>query len=154
MGSVLLDDVQVALDQAAVVASRLTIAYRDAAGLIEDDPELANLFESLAAERQDLAESLVTLVEALGALPSEPDPDREDLLKLVRHARAALSNDERLALIREAERHEDALAEALSGAQSSVDDDQPPAAIGDGLESVKRAHQRLAAARSRAAMQS
>jgi uncharacterized protein (TIGR02284 family) len=149
MDSVLRDSVQVAVDEAALAARRLTIAYRDAAGLIEEDGDLSGLFRALASEHDAMAESLGELVDRLGALPSEHDPDRESLLKLIRHARAAVSSDDRLALIREAERHEDDLGAQLAAALGEKIPAEHRLPLENSARRVREAQRRLADARAR-----
>lgn len=147
MASVLRDSAQVAVDDASLAALRLALDYRDAAGLA-DDRELGALFFELAGEHRVLARQLAAAARQLGALPSEPDPDRESLLKLFRHARSALSHERRLALLREAERHEEALGDRIAAALEQELGAARPA-LEAAAESATAARARLLRARLR-----
>ena len=95
---VMLDDRQVALQDVIAALHEAADYYHEAAQRLEDET-LRPLFEALAERRRRGAERLGEHVKDLGALPRQPDPDRETLEHLAEWLRAQLSTDRRRTLI-------------------------------------------------------
>ncbi len=106
-------DEVVALDDVVIAHKRAASTCEDAAGLVAHEP-LATVLGELGAEHRRMAGDASRLLGELHELPSEPDPDREALRKLARHARSALEHHDVPSPLRDCERDEDRLSESIA----------------------------------------
>ncbi len=93
-----------------------TADHYAAAARRTDDAGLAQLFDTLAQQRRQLAAELAAQIRALDDLPQQPDPDREAVEEVFSGIKAFLSGDARAVLVGERERAEEDLAAAASAA--------------------------------------
>lgn len=139
-------DAETAVEDVNHRLQRMASSYARAARSVHDRA-LAALFREIGDERAAMVARSAVYLIALGNLPSAADPDRADLTRVARRVKAALSPDKRRLLVRERERDEDALSDAIDAALSRA----LPVEIADGLardrEAVERARRRLAEAR-------
>lgn len=105
-----------------VALNDLLEAVRESADLYADDAEvlgqgpLRALFDELAGRRDRFAGELAELVRRHGDLPSAPDADAETFHRLGNRLRAALSADERRALLEDRIAAEEALLRRIQQA--------------------------------------
>lgn len=121
--SLLRDDVEVALTELEVALRASAEDYREAAGLA-GNRSLAELFEGIAARREEVARRADAQLQRLERLPEVPDPERRLLARLAERVRLALSPHADRRLV-EARRAADGdLQERVS---ALADGDLPPA---------------------------
>lgn len=108
-------DDEVALDELTVAVKSAAAAYEDGADMA-DDEALADLFRAFARTHRDLSGRLDEVLRAMGALPREPDQDGETFRQVLRHARAALTADQRAELLEERRDEEAAVLECAEAA--------------------------------------
>lgn len=103
------DDRQIALGDIVVASREFADHCRDSAAQI-DHPDLAALFNQLAAVHSGVGDELEQHLRATGALPRDPDPEAEEVQRLARHFKARFAVDaprtileERIAAEREIE---------------------------------------------------
>jgi uncharacterized protein (TIGR02284 family) len=93
-------ELQVALNDVVVACLEAADGHERSADF-ELDPQLADLLRVLTEERRSLAEALGERLKATGDLPRAPDSDLEAVRGVVSRFKAALSADERRALLEE-----------------------------------------------------
>lgn len=113
------DEPQMALSTVETLCFETADSYASAAKRTGDQ-ELSARFETLAAQRRELAADLAAHIRALDDLPQQPDPDREAFQNMVSSVMALLSGDARTALIEERIQGEEALAKATREALQHV----------------------------------
>jgi uncharacterized protein (TIGR02284 family) len=121
------DDKQTALNDVIYAVKDSAHHYREAADIVSD-VGLADLFRTIARQRETLVTELEVHIRRLHDLPREPDPDREIVDAVITRLKAALTGDERLSVLDEREQAEDelracievALAQALPEATQAV----------------------------------
>lgn len=143
----LMEDRQIAVNDVVVACLEAADHYRDDAGRFEE-AALSGLFERAAVKHQDIAETLQDQVRRLGALPREPDTEREQAQQLASRLKANFSLDECRTVLDErieAEKHIESLIDA------ALQYELPAAAV-DCLDQargvVAEVQRRLAASRS------
>ena len=102
------DDKQTALNDVIYAVKDSAHHYREAAEIVSD-LGLADLFRTIADQRESLAKELDVHIRQLHDLPREPDPDRETVDAVITRLKAALTGDERLSVLDEREQAEDEL---------------------------------------------
>ena len=108
-------ELQVALNDVVVACLEAADGHERAADF-ELDPELADLLHALTEERRSLAEALGERLRDVGDLPRAPDSDLEAVRGVVSRLKAALSADERQALLEERAAAEANLEQAAANA--------------------------------------
>jgi len=121
--------------------------YEAAASELGDD-RLAQVFASLADERQRLAAELAVHIRTLDDLPQQPDPDREVISHMLAGIKALLSGDMRASLVADCERGEEALASAVHAALRQKLSPDMHAVLRRILAHAETAQRELAAAHS------
>lgn len=116
------DERQMALSAVETLCFETADSYANAARRT-DDGSLVARFETLAAQRRELAADLAAHIRALDDLPQQPDPDREAFQNVVSSVMALLSGDARAALIDERIQGEEALTKA---AREALQHELPP----------------------------
>lgn len=110
----LMEDRQIAVNDIVVACLEAADHYRDDAGRFEESA-LCELFERIAVQHQEIAETLREQVRRLGALPREPDTEREQAQQLASRLKASFSLDEYRTVVDErieAEQHIESLIDA------------------------------------------
>jgi uncharacterized protein (TIGR02284 family) len=146
--TVLLSELQTALNDVVVAGLEAADGHEAAAELLADD-RLAGMLRDLARARREAAAGLGDILRQRGDLPPAPDADLETVRDLAARVKAALSPDQRQTLMQErvaAEAHLEAcVGQALAHA------DLPETARPPLLQlsiSSQDARERLAAAAS------
>lgn len=142
--SLLREEREIALTDAAVALKDAAAQFGDEAGVVPDGA-VAALFRELAAEHRAMAAELDAELRRLGYKTREPDPDVEVGKELLARVKAALSDDETRTLLQEREAGEEAVAATLDAARLTAD---LPA---ESLRLLDAIAARVAAARSRLA---
>lgn len=137
---------QLALNEVGTLCIESADHYATAAGKTSD-PQLAQLFTELEAERRELAAELAAHIRALDDLPQEPDPDMEAVEHLLTSVKALFSADERGILIGERVQFEHKLAEAVRAALQEDLPEDAKALLARILAGVEAAMRRLEAIR-------
>lgn len=119
--------------------------YEAAASELGDD-RLAEVFTTLADERQHLAAELAVQIHAIDDLPQQPDPDREAIAHMLSGIKALLSGDMRASLVADCERGEEALVSAIHAALRQDLPADMHAVLQRVLAHAERAQRELAAA--------
>lgn len=140
------DDRQMALNAVETLCFETADAYAAAAPRT-DQPEVARLFDGLAARRNQLAAELAAHIRALDDLPQQPDPDREAMGRVLSGIKALLSGDAHAALIDERMQAEDKLAAAAHDALQQELPSETRAMLERLLAHVVSSKQELAAVR-------
>lgn len=91
--SILRTPKQVAFNDLLVAVEESVDNYGDLANAL-DDTAVAGTFHGFMQERRSIVRRLQAEIRRLDDLPSLPDPDKEDIGKLMHRLRAALSDDE------------------------------------------------------------
>lgn len=141
------DERQVALNDVIVACKEAADGYDDAATLI-GDPTLAARFSDYGRQRREAAAELEDHIRRLGDLPRTPDADSETIERLVTHLKAALSSDERAALLREREDAETEIGRRVADALDRDLPEETKAVLRRLALAVSEAAQHLAAARA------
>lgn len=106
---------EVALNEALVGCREVADHHEDAAQRLGEGGASALLLE-LAASRRSLADALERELRREGALPEAPDADAESVRRVLKWARAALSEDTAEVVLEDRRRAEAALGERLAAA--------------------------------------
>ena len=109
------DDKQTALNDVIYAVKDSAHHYQQAAEFVSD-AGLAELFRTIAGQRETLATELDAHIRRLHDLPREPDPDRETMDAVITRLKAALTGDERLSVLEEREQAEDELRTCIEAA--------------------------------------
>lgn len=141
------DERQAALNDVIVACKEAADGYDDAATLI-GDPTLAARFSDYGRQRREAAAELEDHIRRLGDLPRTPDADSETIERLVTHLKAALSSDERAALLREREDAETEIGRRVADALDRDLPEETKAVLRRLALAVSEAAQHLAAARA------
>jgi uncharacterized protein (TIGR02284 family) len=115
--TMLLSELQTALNDVVVACLEAADGHEAAAGMLSDD-RLAAMLRELAHARREAAAELGAVIRGLGDLPPAPDADLAVARELATRVKAALSPDERPTVLQEraaAEAHLEAcIAQALA----------------------------------------
>ncbi len=84
-----------------------------------NDPGMASRMRTIAAQHQALAGELESHIRRIG-LPKKPDPEHELLRRVVTRTKAALTGDERSALLEDCIASEDRLRQLIGKAMSET----------------------------------
>lgn len=147
MEKILRTDAELALDDVTESCKAAADHYRSAAPLAP--PPLAEEFGELGRRHGEWGRRLEEEVRRMGNLPSAPDADREAVDHFLTRVKAALSRDERAALL---ERAAEVEAEVAARAEAALREEVPPSArellraIAEGAGSTR---ERLSAAARR-----
>jgi len=140
--SPLRDPAASALNNVLRCAEQSAELYEDAAER-SDDREVNALFARIAAERRDLARRLSGPVRSLGELPEAPDPDAEDLHRLLNAARAFFSTEADRSLLADRRRAEQELAEAVEAARAEEIPEEAQRLLDDAERRIAAVRRRL-----------
>lgn len=146
---VLRPDWEVALNEALVGFREVADHHEDAAGRLEEG-EASALLHELAASHRALADALERELRREGTLPEAPDADAESVRRVVKWARAILSDETEEVVLEDRRRAEAELAERLDEAARHELADGGRALVERGRAEVRRAASRLAEAARRA----
>jgi uncharacterized protein (TIGR02284 family) len=142
--SLLLSELQTALNDVVVACLEAVDGHEAAAGMLADD-HLAGMLHDLARARRAAADELGEVVRALGDLPPAPDADLEVARELATRVKAALSPDQRLTVMQERAAAEARLAACTAQALARADlPETARAALQDLAASSQQARDRLA----------
>lgn len=98
--NILRTDLQTALNDLHVAVQESADHYRDAAEFI-DDPAAAELFTTIAGERDSLEKALADAVRDTGDLPAGPDSEKEAGEQLIHRLRTLFASDQAADVIRQ-----------------------------------------------------
>jgi len=111
------NELQIAINDVVVACAQAADGHEHAAASLEEhDAEAVRLLGALAEQRRAAAAEIGEELRALGDLPAAPDTERETVHELVAHLKAALSADERRALLEDRAQAEAAIEQAADAA--------------------------------------
>jgi hypothetical protein len=113
---VLLNEAQVAVDEALLACDAAADRYADGADMLEDDAELAARLGRAADARAKAASRLRDITRRADHLPRGEDREKESLSSLASHVRAAVALDRRAWVVDMCVQSEQALIEAARAA--------------------------------------
>lgn len=146
--TVLLSELQAALNDVVVACLETADGHQSAAGIVADGAA-AELLAGLAEARRLTAARLGEIVRQLGDLPPAPDVDFETVRGLATRVKAALAPDQRQILLAERAAAEEHLESCI--AQALAQGDLPEGArapLREVLADSRQARERLASAAS------
>ena len=106
------DDKQTALNDVIYAVKDSVHHYQEAADFVSANG-LAELFRTIAGQRETLVTELEVHIRRLHDLPREPDPDRETVDAVITRIKAALTGDDCLSVLEEREQAEDELRSCI-----------------------------------------
>ena len=142
------DDKQTALNDVIYAVKDSAHHYQEAAGIVSD-VGLAELFRTIAGQRETLATELDAHIRRLHDLPREPDPDREAVDAVLTRLKAALTGDERLSVLDEREQADDELRICIEAALAQDLPEATQAVLTRLHEEVIATRERLSVARQK-----
>lgn len=109
------DEWQIALDDVIEACVHATEIHRQGGELLGASED-AEALQSLARERSLAAEGLIEHLRAGGAMPKEPDPEREAARDMLVRAQVEMADDPRAEVLERCYEAEGALVEAVRAA--------------------------------------
>lgn len=114
---ILLNDSQVALNEAVLACDATAHRYTDGADMLKDDAtDLSSWMAHAANARTEIANGLRETIRQFELLPQDDKSEKESLVSLVSHGRAAIANDRQAWVVKMCIESEQALQEALQRA--------------------------------------
>ena len=144
----LLNDGQIALNEVIIALKDAASRYNDAADVTHDFG-LVTLFQAIERKHRHMAEELEEHIRQTGALPREPDADRETLAGLFTRLKTMLSGDEQLTLLQEQARAEEEIAARIGEAIAESLPDETLSLLRQFHGDVSATRQHLAAVAAR-----
>ena len=139
-------ELQSALNDVVVACDEAADGHEHAAAFLEaQDGEAVRLLRALAEQRRAAATELGDQLRALGDLPKAPDTEFETIHDLIARVKAALSADERQAVLEDRAQAEATIEQAVSAALRMPLPDRCRELLAQLQEETRLAQQRLVA---------
>lgn len=140
------NELQTALNDVVVACDEAADGHEHAATFLEEqDGEPVRLLRALAEQRRAAATELGDQLRGLGDLPKAPDTELETLHDVVARVKAALSADERQAVLEDRAQAEAAIEQAATTALRLPVPDRCRELLAQLQEETRLAQQRLVA---------
>jgi uncharacterized protein (TIGR02284 family) len=140
------NELQTAINDVVVACEEAADGHEHAAEFLEQqDGEPVRLLRALAEQRRAAATEIGDQLRELGDLPKAPDTEAETVHDLIARIKAALSADERQAVLEDRAQAEAVIEQAVSAALRMAVPDRCRELLAQLQEETKLAQQRLVA---------